>query len=144
MSNSKVTCSKGTGTETVWESPLQSREILEFHVSDSFLVDNRTSVLKCRFYFNINQALKTFKYGQCLVSRLWKWGCWRWLQRTAVGLHELKQGPECLCNVQGGCWCHFVIAWILYRRRQWHPTPVLLPGKSHGWRSLLGCSPWGC
>jgi len=29
-------------------------------------------------------------------------------------------------------------------RRQWHPTPVLLPGKSHGWRSLEGCSPWGC
>ena len=29
------------------------------------------------------------------------------------------------------------------RRRQWHPTPVLLPGKSHGWRSLVGCSPWG-
>ena len=33
-----------------------------------------------------------------------------------------------------GCWCH---------RRQWHPTPVLLPGKSHGQRSLVGCSPWG-
>ena len=29
-------------------------------------------------------------------------------------------------------------------RRLWHPTPVLLPGKSHGWRSLVGCSPWGC
>jgi len=29
------------------------------------------------------------------------------------------------------------------RRRQWHPTPVLLPGNSHGWRSLVGCSPWG-
>ena len=28
-------------------------------------------------------------------------------------------------------------------RRQWHLTPVLLPGKSHGWRSLVGCSPWG-
>ena len=28
-------------------------------------------------------------------------------------------------------------------RRQWHPTPVLLPGKSHGQRSLEGCSPWG-
>ena len=27
-------------------------------------------------------------------------------------------------------------------RRQWHPTPVLLPGKSHGWRNLVGCSPW--
>ena len=29
------------------------------------------------------------------------------------------------------------------RRRQWQPTPVLLPGKSHGRRSLVGCSPWG-
>ena len=27
-------------------------------------------------------------------------------------------------------------------RRQWHPTPVLLPGKSHRQRSLVGCSPW--
>ena len=25
----------------------------------------------------------------------------------------------------------------------WHPTPVLLPRKFHGWRSLIGCSPWG-
>jgi len=30
-----------------------------------------------------------------------------------------------------------------YWRRQWHPTPVLLPGKSHGRRSLAGCSPRG-
>ena len=30
-----------------------------------------------------------------------------------------------------------------FRRRQWHPTPVLLPGKSHGRRSLVGWSPWG-
>jgi len=33
--------------------------------------------------------------------------------------------------------------YTFYRRRQWHPTPVLLPGKSHGRRSLVGCSPWG-
>ena len=36
------------------------------------------------------------------------------------------------------------LASLLIRRRQWHPTPVLLPGKSHGRRSLVGCSPWGC
>ena len=30
------------------------------------------------------------------------------------------------------------------KRRQWHPTPVLLPGKSHGQRSLVSCSPRGC
>ena len=28
-------------------------------------------------------------------------------------------------------------------RGQWQPTPVFWPGKSHGWRSLMGCSPWG-
>ena len=38
--------------------------------------------------------------------------------------------------------------WLLVYRpelfqRQWQPTPVLLPGKSHGWRGLVGCSPWG-
>ena len=33
--------------------------------------------------------------------------------------------------------------YIPLQRRQWHPTPVLLPGKFHGWRSLVGCSPWG-
>ena len=32
---------------------------------------------------------------------------------------------------------------MLPQSRQWHPTPVLLPGKSHGWRSLVGYSPWG-
>ena len=31
----------------------------------------------------------------------------------------------------------------MFQRREWHPTPVLLPGKSHGRRSLVGCSPWG-
>ena len=32
---------------------------------------------------------------------------------------------------------------IWHWRRQWHPTPILLPGKSHGQRSLVGCSPMG-
>ena len=30
------------------------------------------------------------------------------------------------------------------QRRQWHPTPVFLPRKSHGLRSLVRCSPWSC
>ena len=37
----------------------------------------------------------------------------------------------------------FRFSYVGYRRRQWHPTPVLLPGKAHGQRSLVGCSPWG-
>ena len=58
---------------------------------------------------------------------------------------------ECNCAV---VWTLFGIAFLwdwnenwpylaVGRRRQWHPTPVLLPGKSHGQRSLVGCSPWG-
>ena len=36
-------------------------------------------------------------------------------------------------------WCHLRITGKvdLSQRRQWHPIPVLLPGKSHGWRSPL-------
>ena len=40
------------------------------------------------------------------------------------------------------CFCVSIIKEI--QRRQWHPAPVLLPGKSQGWRSLVACSPWGC
>ena len=40
-------------------------------------------------------------------------------------------------------WNSFATNHTPSRRRQWHPTPVLLPGKSHGQRSLVGCSPWG-
>ena len=36
-------------------------------------------------------------------------------------------------------WVHLTI----YESPHWHPTPVLLPGESHGRRSLVGCSPWG-
>ena len=55
----------------------------------------------------------------------------------AVG-HEVRGGPpsQTLLLMYSG-------AWDRSQRRQWHPTPVLLPGKSHGWRSLVGCSPWG-
>ena len=50
--------------------------------------------------------------------------------------------------------CHFLLQGIILTqewnpglphcwRRKWQPTPVLLPGESHGQRSLVGCSPWG-
>ena len=39
---------------------------------------------------------------------------------------------------------HFCFDLTTSWRRQWPPTSVLLPGKSHGRRSLVGCSSWGC
>ena len=40
---------------------------------------------------------------------------------------------------------YLVLHWPMWQawRRQWHPTPVFLPRKSDGWRSLVGCSPRG-
>ena len=38
---------------------------------------------------------------------------------------------------------HLWLLWAQGWRRQWYPTPVLLPGKSHRQRSLVGCGPWG-
>ena len=42
---------------------------------------------------------------------------------------------------EGGKWVK--VFHISIFKRHMAPTPVLLPGKSHGWRSLEGCSPWG-
>ena len=55
-------------------------------------------------------------------------------------MSETKISSQCLCF----CLLSFFDVPRHYLgRRQWQPTPVLLPGKSHGRRSLVGCSPWG-
>ena len=62
--------------------------------------------------------------------------------RTGHGMTDWFQigkgvGQGCILSP-----CLFNLYAVFIRRRQWHPTPVLLPGKSHRWRSLVGCSPW--
>ena len=47
------------------------------------------------------------------------------------------------CAAKGFSYTYTRLYLFNYWRRPWHPTPVLLPGKSHGRRSLVGCSPWG-
>ena len=67
---------------------------------------------------------------------------------------SIKNGENKLSFLNG--WLNYIsiiflhfIAYSIHRHlvfpiiRQWHPTPVLLPGESHGRRSLVGCSPWG-
>ena len=41
------------------------------------------------------------------------------------------------------CVLWFTVIQMSNGRRQWQPTPIFLPGKFHGRRSLVGCSPWG-
>ena len=72
-------------------------------------------------------------------------------KNTQMGLSWWLSGKESACQFRRhkfDPWSekipHSISPCVLtIRRRQWHPTPVLLPGESHGWRSLVGCSPWG-
>ena len=62
-----------------------------------------------------------------------------------IGLPRWYSGKESACKYMI-CQRHRFDPWVkmTHWSRRWQPTPVLLPGKSHGWRSLVGCSPWGC
>ena len=62
------------------------------------------------------------------ILEITSWNIYKWSNQA-----ELAKTGNKIAHCWKGLW-----------RRQWHPTPVLLPGKSHGWRSLVGCSPWGC
>ena len=52
------------------------------------------------------------------------------------------QEPMGLCLVSPGT-ANLQPVSLMYWRRQLQPSPVLLPGESHGWKSLVGYSPWG-
>ena len=60
-----------------------------------------------------------------------------WLGLLAVQetLKSLLQHQSSKASI---LWCS-----AFFQRRQWHPTPVFLPGESQGWWSLLGCRLWG-
>ena len=72
----------------------------------------------------------TLRIGLCLYLKLPYLGLPWWLRRSSVCLQCGKPGFN--------PWVRKMI-W----RRKWQPTPVFLPGKSHGQRNLVGYSPWG-
>ena len=57
-----------------------------------------------------------------------------------LGGSAVKNPPASAGDVRGG-----FSPWVgkVPWRRAWQPTPVFLPGESHGQRSLVGYSPWG-
>ena len=58
----------------------------------------------------------------------------RWASLVAQSVKNLPAMQE--IQVQS-------LGWEDPLEKKWQPTPVSLPGKSHGWRSLVGYSPWG-
>ena len=78
-------------------------------------------------------AIRTY----CLIEQILTEYQWCSDTRLGAGMSLVRErGKQLRHGVRNNystyCW-----------RRHWYPTPVLLPGKSHGWRSLEGCSPWG-
>ena len=70
-------------------------------------------------------------------------------ESTNHGAYEKHKGERVQMPKSSYCVTAFTqsselgITSLWWQRRQWHPTPVLLPGKSHGQSSLVGCGPWG-
>ena len=86
--------------------------------------------------------------GQGSLACYSPWGCKE--SDTTEQLNNKTKVGERKYSVTFGTYVKVDNLWLkgyeaehVNRRRQWHPTPVLLPGKSHGRRSLVGCSPWG-
>jgi len=58
-----------------------------------------------------------------------------------VGYTTRKDFPGGTSSKEPACQCRRLTR---HRFDPWLPTPVFLPGESHGQRTLVGYSPWGC
>ena len=67
---------------------------------------------------------------------------------SSIGTTDIVGFPLWLSGREPACQCRRCRfdPWVrkILRRSKWQPTPVFLPGKSHGLRSLVGYSLWGC
>ena len=85
-------------------------------------------------------------FGSCAFSKpnlyIWKFSVHILLKPSLKDFeHNLvSMWNECNCAV---VWHSLALPFFGIWRRKWQPTPVLLPGKFCGWRSLVGYSPWG-
>ena len=123
---------KAVGEEQVSRGAGQRRQGQDlFLFFQLWLKDNWKILYEMRIPDPLTYLLRNLYAGQEATFRTGH-GTTDWFQ---IG-KQVHQGCILL-----SCLFNFYSEYI--QRRQWQPTPVLLPGKSHGWRSLVGCSPWG-
>ena len=115
-------------------------------IANICLIIEKARGFKKNIYFCFIDYAKAFNYVD--HNKLWKI-----LQEMGIPDHltcllkNLYAGQEATVRIGHGTTDWFQtgkgVRQGCIRRRQWHPTPGLLPGKSHGQRSVVGCSPWG-
>ena len=116
-----VTFSLKSVKQHKWKKILHSDVILTKHPHIHFILP---SVSKVVVEMNI------FLFNKLFFFPIWAYPA----SLVAQSVKNLRAVQETGFDPWGG-----KIPW----RRKWQPTPVSLPGKSHGQRSLVGCSPWG-
>ena len=102
---------------------------------------NECKTLMASSFRDLNSSAGISSYPRALLTAV--------LLKAHLTLHSRMSGSRWVMTPSwlSGSWRSFLhsfrYTYVPFWRRQWHPTPVLLPGKSHGPRSLVGCSPWG-
>ena len=100
-----------------------------------------TNRLRASCYFSLHMQTLPLMYITNLAPVGIEFGT-RHLELGFPGVASGKE-PACQCRRHKRHWFDPWVGKILWRRK-WQPTPVFLPGESHGQMSLVGCSPWGC
>ena len=116
------------------EAQPESPKAVQLFLMDSVLLPFMSSefCLLLGFRWDASSSIASlFDHSVCLIHHLWHWS----------GFPGSSIGKESACQ----CRRHGFDPWLgkIPWRRKWEPTPVFLPGKSHGQKSLVGYSPWG-
>ena len=95
---------------------------------------SKASILQCSAFFTAKLSHPYVTTGETIaLSR------WTFVGKVMCLLFNMLSRLVIIFLPRSKC---ILISW-LQSTRQWQPTPVLFPGKSHGQRSLVGCCLWG-
>ena len=144
-------------TEATWQQQQQqvffiSSQLCGLGKLTSLKNDNSKRVLMKLSWTIWKDSQYHLSVENCAIRKHWKTTTYllEWIKSRKLTTPNAVEGVQQqeLSFIAGGELQLVQLIWktfwqFLARLRQWHPTPVLLLGKSHGRRRLVGCSPWG-
>ena len=101
---------------------------------------------ECGGFIKAQLERETWWWALCATGSDWRMAGLRLNQHWGNNTGLRAEKYQTIFKTQTRTWCNSKVPHCIYiqlGRKRWHPTPILLPGKSHGRRSLVGCSQWG-